>query len=274
MLSAFRAKSLSLSPSEARLSSPNGLLEEGVIEHLFSLLPTQTGYCIEIGAGNGTDFSLTRRLVQERGWGALLVEACPKLSLALREKHAANEKVRIIGEAIEPDQIKGYFQTHGVPREPDLLCIDIDGMDYYVWEALGDYRPSIVCIEYNASYPPPHEFVATYRTGFRWSGDDHFGASIQSLVNLGKQKGYELVHVMSHGDNLFFVREEWLAKLPVTKNDPATMYQVPQYGRYGRSPNGKGHPASALDASVLQRAWYRLNYFLMTPLRRLAGGRV
>ncbi len=273
MLSAFSPKVLPLSSRETRLSSPNGLLEEGVIEHLFSLLPVEKRFCVEIGAGDGTNFSLTRRLIQEKHWAALLIEASPELSQKLTEKHQSRPDVQIVPRPIDPYEITQVFAQHQVPTELDLLCIDIDSLDYYVWENLTAYRPSVVLIEYNASYPPPREFVVPYQKGFYWQGDDYFGASFQSLLKLALTKQYSLVHVMSHGDNLVFVRNDFLRYLPFQLPPAESMYQIPQFGRYGRCRNGKGHPASRRDTNAAQRAWYRLNYFLMTPLRRMAEGR-
>jgi hypothetical protein len=93
-----------------------------------------------------------------------------------------------------------------VPPEPDVVSIDIDGGDYWVWQAL-EHRPRVIVIEYNSALSPGERLVQPSDTG-TWSGTAFFGASLGALTALGEQKGYRLVHCELAGVNAFFVRTD------------------------------------------------------------------
>ncbi len=89
-----------------------------------------------------------------------------------------------------------------MPSNIDILSIDIDGWDYWVWDSLESYRPRVVIVEFNPSM---------YRDRVIISPSDEktrTGSSARAFVELGVQKGYELLCIV--GSNLFFcVREEF-----------------------------------------------------------------
>ena len=49
-----------------------------------------------------------------------------------------------------------------MPKDFDFLVIDIDSNDYYVWRAIQSFRPKVVMIECNRSFPPPELAVIEY----------------------------------------------------------------------------------------------------------------
>lgn len=270
MFESISPKSLPLSAFERKLSGPSGVIEEGLMEHILSVVAPKQRFCIEFGAYNAH----TRRLIDMHGFGALLLEGDPDMVAALRAKFAGNDKVRVQQAFITRDNIEQLFAENGVPEEPYFMLIDIDGNDYHVWKAIRNYRPAVVCIEFNASYGPDENFVIDYREDFVWQRDDYFGASIKPMVELGKSKGYELIHCTSGGDNLFFVRREYFPAFGLATNTIEAMYQLPQYGRYGRASNGKGHPMSVRTSTGGQRLAARLRYHALALPRRLVKYRM
>jgi hypothetical protein len=271
---AFRPRSLPLSKFERRISGKNSVVEEGVFDFFINALPEIPKFCVEFGAGNGTDYSLVKRLIQ-KGWGAFLIEASPKLFAGLSALYKNLERVKISDSLITAENIEKLFLDNGVPEDIGILCIDIDGMDYHVWNAIRAFNAALVCIEYNASFGPREKFVAEYRPDFCWGGDDYFGASFSALVELAKMKGYRLVHCSSDGDNLFFLQEKYLRKLseallPIAlKENLEDYFQWPHYGRNGRSPSGKGHPISIKNSDGEARRTAKLRYRFFAPLRVL-----
>jgi hypothetical protein len=151
---------------------------------------------------------------------------------------------------VAAENIEHIFAAADVPRDLDLLSIDIDLNDYHVWRAIAAYRPKLVVIEFNASYPPPQRFVVPYHPDSVWDGSDYYGASIQSLYELGRSKGYELLHCEGRGVNLFFVEARFFPRFDIRDNDPLALYRPPDYGMagYGRGPNGRGHPRMSREA--------------------------
>lgn len=263
-------KSLPLSAFECKLSGESGVVEEGLIEHILSVVPPKDRFCIEFGAYNAH----TQRLIDIHGFSALLLEGDSKMVDALRKRFSDSGAVRVQYAFITRDNIESLFSENHVPEEPYFLLIDIDGNDYHVWKAIEHYRPTVVCIEFNASFGPDSDFVIDYQEDFVWRHDDYFGASIKPMVELGRAKGYELIHCTSGGDNLFFIRREFYPAFGIPANDIHAMYQLPQYGRYGRAANGKGHPMSTRTSTAWQRAMARARYHAMALPRKIVKHRM
>jgi hypothetical protein len=93
------------------------------------------------------------------------------------------------------------------------LHIDIDGVDYWIWEALGEFiRPDILIIEYNSIFGIERSITVPYKEEF-YRMKEHFsglyaGASLKALVSLGKKLGYTFVGSNSAGNNAYFVSNE------------------------------------------------------------------
>jgi hypothetical protein len=99
--------------------------------------------------------------------------------------------------------------------EIDLLSIDIDGNDLWVWEAVEGVRPRIVVVEYNGTFGPERSVSVPYDPDFdrmaRHPSGWYHGASITALARVGARKGYVLAGCDSNGVNAFFVREDCAA---------------------------------------------------------------
>ncbi len=92
--------------------------------------------------------------------------------------------------------------------EVDLLSIDIDGNDYWLWKAISSVSARVVAIEYNATFRPPISLVQEYRPDAQWNGTNFFGASLSALQDLGEaKKAMRSSALTSRGWNAsFFVR--------------------------------------------------------------------
>ncbi len=115
--------------------------------------------------------------------------------------------------AVEPDTVESLFTVAGVEAEPDVVSIDVDGNDYWIWMAL-TRRPRVVVIEYNGALDVTSKRVMPYSPGHEWDHTSGYGASLAALEELGAQKGYTLVHTELAGVNAFFVRDDLLGTLP------------------------------------------------------------
>lgn len=246
----FRAVNRGLRPYERQVYSGSG--EDGIIAEIFRRIPPTFKCAVEFGANDGVWLSNTRRLILEEGWTALLIEARADLVEKARENYRGHF-VNVYHSSVTPENVEELFAASVLPVDFDLLVIDIDSFDWHVWKAIERYRPKVVCIEYNASFPPPAVAVVPYDPGMtidavaRLDGksDDYFGASLQALYDLGKAKGYELIYCSSDGVNAFFVDVKFAAAFRIPE-DPTTLYRLPTYGvpGLGRAPNGRGHERS------------------------------
>jgi hypothetical protein len=100
--------------------------------------------------------------------------------------------------------------------EIDVLSIDVDGNDYWLWQAIKSISPRIVITEYNSSFGPDRTVTVPYDPHFERhkkhvSGLYH-GMSLRAAAKLGTSKGYALVGCDRDGVNAFFVRRDLLAK--------------------------------------------------------------
>lgn len=273
MFESISPKILPLSKYERKILKHNGSIDEGVIQYLFETIKPDEKYCIEFGARDGVNAHVAD-LINRHGFSALLLEGDEETAGKLVENYKDRLEVATSQAFITRENIQHIFRANNVPQNPFLLLIDIDGNDYHIWKAIEDYLPIVVCIEYNASYAPDEDFTIEYQADYCWSGDDYCGASIKTLVALGKEKGYELIHCSSGGDNLFFVVKDYYNRFGITDNSIRTMFQIPQFGKYGRAINGKGHPTSKRNSSSFQRFQNRLRYYLYSIPRKIVKRRM
>ena len=135
---------------------------------------------------------------------------------------------------VTAENFTGILHEAGVPRDFDLLSLDIDGNDFWVWKAFTGFSPRVVAIEYNASVPPGQPWVMPYDPQYAWRGSRRFGASLAALAALGREKGYALVGCDSSGVNAFFVRRDLCgAHFPAPEGGAAYHYVPPNvWGRY------------------------------------------
>ena len=130
------------------------------------------------------------------------------------------------------------LEQAGVRGALDLLSIDLDGNDYWVWESVAAIAPRVVVIEYNATLRPPHRLVMRYNPAHAWDGSNYFGASLKALEVLGERKGYHLIGCSLSGTNAFFVRRELVGDRFLA---PFTAENHYEPARYVSIP--AGHPA-------------------------------
>jgi len=174
--------------------------EEGVIGRIFEAIGTTNRFCVEFGAWDGLHFSNTARLRIDHGWSGLLLEGDAEKSQAPGVVHAL-----VTAENIEP-----LFWEHGVPDCFDLLSIDIDGNEYWVWKAIEHFRPRVVVIEYNIFFGIGVRKSMPYDPEHVWDKSLYHGASLGALHQLGREKGYSLVYTESFAPNAFFVLDSEL----------------------------------------------------------------
>jgi hypothetical protein len=200
-----------LTQYELRVFSQNG--EDGVLAEILRRIGVAGGGFVEFGIQDGSE-GTTVFLAQVLGWAGVYLEADAAAYAALERRYAANPRVRTLHAAVEPGNVEALFAQAGVPEEPDVLSIDVDGNDYWIWRALERYAARVVVIEYNGDLPTQSVQVMPYTPGFRWDHSSGYGASLAALEELAGEKGYSLVHTESAGVNAFFVRSDLAAGLP------------------------------------------------------------
>lgn len=203
----------SLAETEFQVFSQNG--EDGIIHFLLSLVGDGGRRFLEIGCGDGWECN-TAALAKHRGWDGWLVEGDPHLADLARqhfdlEPGVRQRDVRVLASRVTRENVGALLADQGITAV-DLLSLDIDGCDWWVWQALSRIRPRVAVVEYNAYFGPEAAVTIPYSPDFRRAAAHPsglcFGASLAAMVRLGRDKGYDLVGCDSAGTNAFFVRED------------------------------------------------------------------
>ncbi len=197
--------------------------EDGILEKIFEIIPNSNNWCVELGAGNGIKFSNSYNLIVNKGWSSVQIEGDPIKYEELIKTHGENPKVICLNKYVSffgTDTLDNIFQKTSLPRSFDLLSIDIDGNDYYLWESLEHFRPKVIVIEFNPSIPNQVEWVQEKNM------EVNQGCSLLSLINLGKRKGYELISATWL--NGIFVDSQYYELFGIADNSIWQMYRDPQ----------------------------------------------
>jgi hypothetical protein len=200
-------------------------------------------FFVEFGVGNGTENNSINLLY--KGWNGVWIEGNKKFVKTIQyhfSKAILSDKLKVLHNFINAENIEELFKKANVPSEFDLLSIDIDRNDYYVWDAIKLYHPKVVIVEYNSIFRPNVEFVVPYNPQAIWDKTSNFGASLSALYKLGLEKGYKLVACDFAGVNAFFVREDLIGDKFQGPFTPENHYEPPRYFLYTKN----GHPRKVI----------------------------
>jgi FkbM family methyltransferase len=184
------------------------MAQHGEDKWILENLKPAPGFFIEVGAFNGYNCSNTLAF-EDLGWSGICVEADPEMSVECLKFRKAETICAAVGSIrhgvlgvlrvnIDDRGTSGLSQKWPksilVPMVPlielheccpglkcDLLSIDTEGTELDVWDSGGDYRPSIVIMEYQTRDLPSKEY---------------------EVISRMKLAGYQQVHRTEH--NLIF----------------------------------------------------------------------
>lgn len=190
--------------------------EDGILQFLFDQIGVTNGSFVEFGMGDGRECNTAWRSLHE-GWRGLLMDGDPERTAIARAHYRRmlgpeQSAVRIVETWVTAENINALLRENAPAGELDLLSVDLDGIDYWVWKAIDAVNPRVVVIEYSAVLGWERSLTVPYDSGFsRWMAHPsglYAGASLAALAQLGRAKGYRLVGCNRHGVNAFFVRED------------------------------------------------------------------
>jgi len=224
-------------------TSQNG--EDGILEHLFSVILSQESqgprWCVDVGAWDGVHLSNTNSLLTDKGaendnthgWKGVLIEADPEKFKQLQALHEplGNTCVSAIvsGQGSSPNSLSCLLKEqkrkqqqqetnestseadlHVLPNNFDFLCIDIDGMDYWVLSDIlehSDWKPKVICVEFNPTMPSDLIYIPPTPTPNNHTNEEsRHGASLAALVELAcEQHDYVLIETTLY--NAFFIEK-------------------------------------------------------------------
>jgi hypothetical protein len=176
--------------------------EDGIIEKIFSIIEVESKVCIEFGAWDGFHLANTADLWGNKGWEGILIEGHKERFLNLQE-NTSKYKCTCINAYVSTEgenSLEGLLKSNKIAVLVDLLSIDIDGNDYFIFDSLESLRPRVIVCEYNPTIPAHLDVYQAY-------GDQNFGCSVSALLRIAHQKGYSLVAITD--TNCFFVLEQY-----------------------------------------------------------------
>jgi hypothetical protein len=204
--------------------------EDGIIQEIFRRIGTTNRVFVEFGVESGIECNSVKLLID--GWRGLWLDGGQQNIAQIHTRFRTfieNHNLAALQAFITAENINSLIEQGGVSGEIDLLSIDIDRNDYWVWKAINLIQPRVVAIEYNATLHPPLSLVVPYEPNGTWDGSNYFGASLEALVRLGRTKGYQLVGCNISGTNAFFVRNELVGDLFIDPPTAEEHYEPPRY---------------------------------------------
>jgi hypothetical protein len=134
--------------------SQNG--EDGIIDSIFNIIGFESYQCCEFGAWDGIHFSNTRNLIL-KGLSCIMIEGEDAKFNELVQNYHDFPNVICINKNVDTkdNKLKKILIEAEINNldQMDFLSIDIDGLDYEIFESL-NFNPRVICVEINAGHEP------------------------------------------------------------------------------------------------------------------------
>lgn len=203
--------------SEIEFSVFSQIGDDGIIQYLIHTIEIENKFFIEFGVQNYIESNTRFLLINDNWTGVIYDGSKANIDFIQNDYYYWKYNLKARNLFITAENINEAFLADGVPKEPGILHIDIDGNDYWIWKAIQVINPVIVIMEYNSGFGNERTITVPYHASFErynahFSGL-YFGASLGAVCMLAKEKGYSFIGSNSYGNNAYFVRNDKLGKL-------------------------------------------------------------
>ena len=188
--------------------------EDGIIQHLTKSIEIKNKTFIEFGVEDFFE-SNCRFLLMKDDWKGFVIDGSTSNIQRLKNsyfywKHHLNS----VDKFITKENIEDILSTSGFEEDLGILSVDLDGNDFFVLEAIKNFKPRILICEYNPIFGANRKITIPYQADFYRTNIHHsnlyWGASLAAMTHLADKKGYALVGTNSAGNNAFYVRKDLL----------------------------------------------------------------
>ena len=188
--------------------------EDGIIQYLVNNLEITQRTFIEFGVEDFSE-SNCRFLMMKDQWHGFVIDGSSANIAQLRDSYYCWQyRLNSKDAFITRENIAKLVDESGFKKDIGLLSVDIDGVDYHVLEALHDWRPAILIVEYNDAFGWKRPVSVPYDSAFvrrqKHFSNQYWGANLPAFCYLAGKRGYALVGTNIVGSNAFFVRRELL----------------------------------------------------------------
>ncbi len=185
--------------------------DDGIIQYLINNIDISTYKFVEFGVGNYRE-SNTRFLLMNNNWEGIVFDCDSNYIKQLKSETIYwQHNLLAVHAFINKDNINSLLASNGFTGDIGILHIDIDGNDYWVWEAIDVIDPIIVIVEYNSIFGCNYAITIPYQENFSRTSSHYsnlyFGASLKAFYLLAKNKGYEFVGSNNAGNNAYFIKK-------------------------------------------------------------------
>jgi hypothetical protein len=198
--------------------------EDGILLYIFAAIGTINKSFVDIGSGDCIN-SNCANLAINFGWNGLFIDGSERninTGRSYYEKHPDSWAFppKFVHAFVQRENINQIIEKQGVSGEVDLVSFDLDGNDYWIWDALAIIHPRVVIIETHIEFGL-RSIVVPYDKDYCYPGKhpDYHGASPAAMVKLANRKGYRLVGSNLYGFNTIYVKrgigEELLPEVTV-----------------------------------------------------------
>lgn len=213
--------------------------EDGILQYLLGRVPVEQAFFVEFGVEDYREAN-TRFLLHSDGWAGLVMDSSARNIARIRGARSFWRHPLMAEQAfVTRENIDSLLARYIPGADIGLLSIDIDGNDYWVWEAITMVQPRIVVCEYNSLFGAEASVTIPYDTKFDRTrahySNLYWGASLAALCRLAERKKYVLAGSNSAGNNAFFVRSDCAARVR-----PLTARQAYVRARYRESRDSRG----------------------------------
>ncbi|OAQ39685.1 hypothetical protein A5893_08865 [Pedobacter psychrophilus] len=185
--------------------------EDGKLLFIFSTIGMGNKTFIEIGSDDGVN-SNAANLIFNFGWHGLFIDGNKnsiKRGINFFKKYPTPfaHPPKFVLSKVTAENINETIENAGFKKDIDFLSIDIDGNDYWIWNALSIINPKVVIIETHIEFGY-NDIIVPYDANYSYPGKHpvYHGASPTAMQKLGKKKGYRLVGGNELGYNFIFIR--------------------------------------------------------------------
>ena len=196
---------------------------------------TTNKYYVEFGAIDGFEDCNTLYFREKEEWNGLLLESGKWFPVA------RNDEINLQIETVTKKNICGIFKKYNVPKEFDLLSVDIDSLDYWVTkQILTEYRPRCVMVEVNVRFKPDESWALKDNPDWDWDGLKWYGASPMAYKKMFNEAGYTPVYI--HVDDMIAIRNDVLEENGFSEPEWERIYPHENVGLYHTHTMGGTQP--------------------------------
>lgn len=185
--------------------------EDGIIQHLIQHLKLTNRSFVEFGVETYVEAN-TRFLLANDNWRGLVIDGSEDNIRTLQQTEFYwKYDLTAVASFITPSNINELLRRNKFSPRVGILSVDIDGMDYWVLQAVTIQADILIC-EYNSIFGPSALVTVPPDDAFQRTQAHHsnlfYGMSLAAAASLAKSKGYDLVGVNSAGNNAFFINQD------------------------------------------------------------------